>query len=49
MSAEHIISQQPIGRLCKPEEIANLVVWLASKEASFMTGSVIPIDGGYTA
>ena len=49
MSSEHIISQQPIGRLGKPEEIANLVVWLASKEASFMTGSVIPIDGGYTA
>ena len=37
MSCEHIISQQPIGRLGKPEEIANLAVWLASKEASFMT------------
>ena len=49
MSSKQIISQQPIGRLGKPEEIANLVVWLASKEASFMTGSVIPIDGGYTA
>ena len=49
MSLEQILSQQPIGRLGKPEEIANLVTWLASKEASFMTGSIIPIDGGYTA
>ncbi len=49
MSLEQILSQQPIGRLGKPEEIANLVVWLASKEASFMNGCIIPIDGGYTA
>jgi len=36
-------------RLGKPEEIVNLALFLASDESSFMTGSVIPIDGGLTA
>ncbi|MGD0198574.1 MAG: SDR family NAD(P)-dependent oxidoreductase [Solirubrobacteraceae bacterium] len=44
-----IDSFQPIGRPGTPEEIANLVLFLASDEASFMTGSVILIDGGMTA
>jgi dihydroanticapsin dehydrogenase len=42
-------SFQPIGRPGTPEEIANLVLFLASDEASFMTGSVLLIDGGMTA
>ncbi|MEQ8702500.1 MAG: SDR family oxidoreductase [Phaeodactylibacter sp.] len=37
----------PIGRLGKPEEVAELVLWLSSDAASFMTGAYIPIDGGY--
>jgi NAD(P)-dependent dehydrogenase (short-subunit alcohol dehydrogenase family) len=37
------------GRLGQPEEVIWLVVYLASDEASFMTGAVIPIDGGYSA
>lgn len=39
----------PAGRLAQPEEIANLVAFLASDEASFITGSTYTIDGGITA
>ena len=39
----------PMGRLGQPEEIANTVAFLASDEASFITGSEIVVDGGYTA
>lgn len=42
-------SFQPIGRPGEPREIANVVLFLASEEASFMTGSVVPVDGGMTA
>ena len=38
---------QPIGRMGKPEEIANLAVYLCSDEASFITGTDFPIDGGF--
>ena len=46
---EYIKSLHPIGRLAKPEEIANAVVWLCSNEASFILGQEIAIDGGFTA
>lgn len=39
----------PIGRIGKPEEIADGIVFLASAESSFMTGSSLVVDGGYTA
>jgi len=38
---------QPIGRMAKPEEIAHLALYLCSEEASFITGSDYPIDGGF--
>jgi NAD(P)-dependent dehydrogenase (short-subunit alcohol dehydrogenase family) len=41
--------RQPIGRLGRPEEIANLALYLCSNEAAFVTGSVMTIDGGWTA
>ena len=39
----------PIKRLAEPEEIAEVVLFLASEKSSYMTGSVIPVDAGYTA
>jgi 2-dehydro-3-deoxy-L-fuconate 4-dehydrogenase len=42
------IARQPMGRLAKPEEIAPLVVFLASDEAAFVTGNVYSCDGGMT-
>ena len=41
--------RQPIGRLGRPEEIASLALYLCSPEAAFVTGSVVSIDGGWTA
>jgi 2-keto-3-deoxy-L-fuconate dehydrogenase len=44
----NFIARQPMGRLGTPEEIANLAVYLASDESSFVTGSTFVIDGGWT-
>lgn len=44
-----LISLHPIGRLGKPEEVAELVLWLSSSKASFVTGSYYNVDGGYLA
>jgi 2-keto-3-deoxy-L-fuconate dehydrogenase len=41
------IERQPMGRLGKPEEIAALVVYLASDESAFTTGQIHVIDGGW--
>jgi len=42
-------ARQPIGRVGKPEEIASLIRYVCSEEAEFMTGSLLAIDGGWTA
>lgn len=43
---QKVISKVPMGRPAQPEEVANTILWLCSDEASFITGQVIPIDGG---
>lgn len=44
-----LVARQPIGRLGTPEDIASLVRYLCSREAEFINGALIPIDGGWTA
>jgi NAD(P)-dependent dehydrogenase (short-subunit alcohol dehydrogenase family) len=44
-----IIARHPVGRMGKPEEIAEAVVWLCSDAASFVTGHTMTVDGGYVA
>ncbi len=46
---EQFKALEPIGRLGKPEEIAESVVWLCSDKASFVTGVSFPVDGGFIA
>lgn len=43
------LSRHPVRRFGKPEDIANLAVWLASADASFATGQLFTVDGGMTA
>jgi NAD(P)-dependent dehydrogenase (short-subunit alcohol dehydrogenase family) len=44
-----LVALHPIGRLGTPEEVAELVIWLSSDRASFVTGAYYPVDGGYLA
>lgn len=47
-AAQGVAQVIPMGRISKPEEIANAVVWLCSDEASYITGHTLVIDGGFT-
>src|SRR3989449_7041381 len=47
--AERMAAVEPVGRMGKPEEIAEAVVWLCSDAASFVTGLPMPVDGGIIA
>lgn len=46
---EDAVGLHPIGRLGKPGDVANAILFLASEDASFVTGVALPVDGGYTA
>ncbi|MEM2252300.1 MAG: SDR family oxidoreductase [Candidatus Bathyarchaeia archaeon] len=45
--AKELLKSVPLGRLGKPEEIASLITFLLSDEASYITGANIIVDGGY--
>jgi NAD(P)-dependent dehydrogenase (short-subunit alcohol dehydrogenase family) len=47
--AEGIAASHPLGRIGGPDEVARAIVWLASPDADFVTGAIVPVDGGYTA
>ena len=44
-----LLTAVPMGRLCKAEDVAHAALWLASDDASFITGVALPVDGGFTA
>ena len=46
---DKIMAQTPLGRMGEPEEIAEMVVWLCSDRASFVTGAAYNVDGGWMA
>lgn len=47
--SKQIIAQTPFGRYGKPSELVGTVVWLMSEGSSFVTGTLIPVDGGFAA
>jgi NAD(P)-dependent dehydrogenase (short-subunit alcohol dehydrogenase family) len=47
--SEALLSRTPMARWGRPEEVAGTVLFLASEWASFITGAIVPVDGGYSA
>ncbi len=43
---EQVVAATPLGRLGQPDDVAGVIAWLSSTDAAFVTGAVIPVDGG---
>lgn len=48
-AAARITAEEPIGRLGRPDEVADAVIWLCSDQATFVVGATLAVDGGYLA
>lgn len=44
---KQVLVRTPLGRLGEASDVANAFLWLASDEAAFVTGTVLPVDGGF--
>ena len=47
--AERVTARIPSGRWAKPADMAGTALWLASRASDYVTGTAIPVDGGYSA
>jgi len=47
--AQKVIAHTPLGRYGEPEDLLGAVIWLLSDASKFVTGVVVPIDGGFSA